>query len=67
MADGNPAREVRCELCGRPIPQERLEILPQTRRCVECARAKGSDVRGIRSEVGMDPDTYQDLLRAIRN
>jgi DnaK suppressor protein len=26
-----------CERCGRPIPVERLEVLPSTRRCVACA------------------------------
>lgn len=25
-----------CEECGRPIPRERLEILPQSRLCAEC-------------------------------
>lgn len=27
-----------CEVCGKPIELERLEILPQTKRCVVCAR-----------------------------
>ena len=26
-----------CEVCGRPIAPERLEVLPVTRRCVGCA------------------------------
>lgn len=26
-----------CEECGQPIPEERLEILPATRYCVQCA------------------------------
>lgn len=25
----------RCEICGRPIPDERLEAMPATRYCVE--------------------------------
>lgn len=25
-----------CECCGQPIPVERLQILPQARRCVPC-------------------------------
>jgi len=29
-----------CEMCGRPIQMERLEILPFTTLCVECARKK---------------------------
>jgi hypothetical protein len=28
-----------CEVCHRPIPAARLEVLPDTRVCVECARA----------------------------
>jgi RNA polymerase-binding transcription factor DksA len=27
-----------CEACGRPIPPERLEILPEARLCVDCQR-----------------------------
>lgn len=29
-----------CEVCGRPIDPERLAILPETTRCVVCARKK---------------------------
>ena len=28
----------RCEECRKPIPQTRLDVLPYTRHCVECAR-----------------------------
>lgn len=28
-----------CERCGRPIPTERLEVLPETRHCVTCSAA----------------------------
>ena len=28
----------RCEDCGHPIPKERLEVLPQAARCVDCQR-----------------------------
>ncbi|NJP52055.1 molecular chaperone DnaK [Streptomyces sp. SBST2-5] len=27
-----------CEGCGKPVPPERLEILPYTRHCVTCRR-----------------------------
>jgi DnaK suppressor protein len=27
-----------CEVCGRPIPPERLDARPTTRTCVDCAR-----------------------------
>ena len=33
-----------CEECGEPIPQQRLEVLPIARTCLDCAtlRAKGT-------------------------
>lgn len=30
-----------CEACGRPIPFERLEAIPQARHCVACPRPGG--------------------------
>ncbi|HHZ20304.1 MAG TPA: hypothetical protein GX391_07350 [Firmicutes bacterium] len=57
----------KCELCGKGIPAERLKALPETKRCVECSRQKGSDIVARRSEIGMDADTYKDLLGAIRS
>jgi RNA polymerase-binding transcription factor DksA len=27
-----------CDTCGAPIPQERLEALPDTTTCVHCSR-----------------------------
>ncbi|MBO2520552.1 MAG: TraR/DksA C4-type zinc finger protein [Clostridia bacterium] len=59
--------ERRCELCGRRIPKERLQALPETKRCVDCSRKNGPDIRGRRIAVGMDVDTYKDLLGAIRS
>lgn len=56
-----------CEICGGIIPSERLEALPETKRCVECAREKGSDIIARRSEIGMDIETYKDLLGAVRS
>lgn len=32
--------KVTCEICGIVIPPERLEILPETRHCVQCSQAK---------------------------
>ncbi|MBI5880131.1 MAG: TraR/DksA C4-type zinc finger protein [Chloroflexi bacterium] len=29
-----------CEVCGQPIDPERLAIVPETTRCVVCARKK---------------------------
>lgn len=59
--------EKKCEICGNRIPKERVEILPQTKRCVDCSRAKGTDFFAKRTEVGMDIDTYKDLIGAIRS
>jgi DnaK suppressor protein len=28
-----------CETCGRPIPEKRLEAMPESVHCVECARS----------------------------
>ena len=58
--------ERECELCGRPIPVERLAALPETKRCVDCARKNGSGLSPRRVEIGMDVETYKDLLRATR-
>lgn len=55
-----------CEICRRSIPKERLSALPETRRCVECARKNGSGLSPRRVEIGMDVETYKDLLRATR-
>ena len=57
----------KCDICAKEIPAERLKALPETKRCVECAREKGSDIVARRSEIGMDIDTYKDLLGAIRS
>lgn len=57
----------KCEICGNLIPKERVEILPQTNRCVECSRTKGTDFYAKRIDVGMDVDTYKDLIGAIRS
>lgn len=27
-----------CEICGSPIPEERLEFLPETTTCVKCSQ-----------------------------
>ncbi len=59
--------ERKCEFCGNTIPKERLDILPQTKRCVTCAEKNGSDMVVKRTDIGMDSDTYKDLLGATRS
>ena len=34
-----------CEACGAPIPFERLEVIPETQRCVACPGPTVSSVR----------------------
>jgi RNA polymerase-binding transcription factor DksA len=43
-----------CEVCGRPIPEERLEALPATRLCLEHQAEAEREVRasGERPDVG---------------
>lgn len=56
-----------CIKCGKLINPERLEVLPETRLCKGCSEEIGSDMIVHRTEIGMDPDTYKDLLGAIRS
>lgn len=37
--EGEWQEAVTCESCRKPIPPERLEALPDTRRCVQCQQA----------------------------
>jgi len=32
-----------CERCGTMIPIERIEVLPETRLCVNCSQAVGGE------------------------
>jgi Prokaryotic dksA/traR C4-type zinc finger len=34
-----------CERCGALIPPRRLEVLPNTRLCIECSEAIGGDYK----------------------
>jgi RNA polymerase-binding transcription factor DksA len=38
-----------CGLCGRPIPQARLDALPGVTTCIECARKhpRKVDISGV--------------------
>lgn len=35
-----------CEMCGQPIARERLEALPDTRRCAACQQRDEADLPG---------------------
>lgn len=56
-----------CSICGHPISWDRLKIFPETCRCVRCAEEYGSDIDLIQTKIGMDIDTYKDLLGAVRS
>ncbi|MGI5917147.1 MAG: TraR/DksA C4-type zinc finger protein [Anaerolineae bacterium] len=45
-----------CEKCGMPIPQERLDIMPETTFCVRCASEREQGIR--RSQVAV-VDSYE--------
>ena len=32
-----------CERCGKEIPPERVEVLPDTRLCLECSQKVGGE------------------------
>lgn len=56
-----------CLYCGKGINPERLQVLPETKICKECAENMGSDLILPRRRVSMDLETYKDLLGAIRS
>lgn len=56
-----------CSVCGKSINWERLRVLPETRRCVQCSEEYGTDAKVDSLQIGMDPDTYKDLLGAVRS
>ncbi len=47
FAEGRPkmSEEKECERCGEPIPARRLEVLPETRLCLQCSEAIGGDFK----------------------
>lgn len=36
--NGKQIVERLCEMCGDPIPKQRLAVLPNTTKCIRCAR-----------------------------
>lgn len=56
-----------CSICGQSISWDRLKVFPETRRCVQCSEEYGSDIDLIQTNIGMDIDTYKDLLGAVRS
>ncbi len=40
-----------CVQCGRPIHAERLAVLPDAKRCVDCAKRKKTTTASLRRQV----------------
>lgn len=63
-----------CEKCVKPIPQERLDILPNTFRCVACSDESktegvveyGHKTAGVICILPKDPEMKRRALRAHR-
>ncbi len=45
MAAATSGRYGTCEVCGQPIPEERLQIMPETTLCVQCASKLEQGIR----------------------
>jgi hypothetical protein len=43
MPEGDAAKSRPCQRCGQMIPQERIEVLPDTRLCVACSKEVGGE------------------------
>jgi hypothetical protein len=43
MGGAMAAKTRPCERCGKEIPAERAEVLPDTRLCLECSQAVGGE------------------------
>jgi hypothetical protein len=64
--------EKRCDVCDGAIPQERLEVLPDTTTCVKCSRVKKNIVMPVYSHktapemIVIPSEDRESLRRAIR-
>jgi hypothetical protein len=56
-----------CRICGREIPRERLEVIPDTLVCVNCSKKIGGEFElevrmgGVGSKPGSLKKTGQEL------
>jgi hypothetical protein len=61
-------KKLRCESCNRVIPAERLDVLPETRVCVDCAREEygGSDLELVcEPELLGKPESYKKRVGGV--
>ena len=52
--------EVKCMSCGEAIHPKRLQILPNTKCCVNCSEV--GRTRGVTIQLGEGDHTYNDLV-----
>lgn len=55
--------EKSCSRCGKRIPRERLEALPDTEYCRDCSTVRAKTVLDIETD-GADP---RDLQKGVTN
>ncbi|MBN2103957.1 TraR/DksA C4-type zinc finger protein [bacterium] len=59
-------KKIYCEFCGKEIPEERLEILPDATTCVECSQtqpyseAEVIGLNGNEEENRLNLEDYED-------
>ena len=66
-------KSVLCEFCGKPIPEERLEILPETTTCVECSQTQpyseaeiiGFNLGESTEKEGIDMEDFDDTAPEV--
>ena len=55
-----------CERCGKEIPPERIEALPETKLCIGCSEAIGGDVEVCIIEENLeDTDVSDPVIHKI--
>jgi len=60
MMQNEIMEEVRCISCGEVIHPKRLQILPNTKCCVNCSEVGRK--RGVTIQLGEGDHTYNDLV-----
>ena len=60
MTQNKTMRDLKCVSCGELIPPKRLEIMPNTKCCVNCSEVGRK--RGLTIQLGEGDHTYNDLV-----
>lgn len=51
-----------CKNCDKEIDEERLEIVPETSLCIECAREEDLNIESAREAIKHRPPGYNDVV-----